>query len=239
MGTKLLRSAYQDLRSFLDHLHGIWGSVADQVGAGYELAYMHYKDSMPTYVLREPPELFELGLETAVHWLGHGKRALVWVPVVGAINSGVRYLYKNPPNKKINNPYVNMDPAKFKSSIRHYLDVVFINLKDYVDVLIQEADDTTVIPRLAAEEMWNQMALSPISYPPRNWEKWQGDEIADEFERRLYVRWAKKLAHSHPPLGSLGSYRYKKIVERLADLTKNKTTGGVSLTRAMMKRNKD
>ena len=100
----------------------------------------------------------------------------------------------------------------------HFVDTTFINFEDYVATLVQYAGDRAEIPDRAAHEMWDQMALSPLSYPPADWGKWDADEIADEFERRLWARWAKKMAHSLPG-PSLGSYNYAKIVERLAELT--------------------
>jgi hypothetical protein len=150
--------------------------------------------------------------------LGHGRRALVLVPVARAINVGVHYLYSQAPSIRITAPTVDLAPAKFRGALMHFVDTTFINFEDYVATLVQYAGDRAEIPDRAAHEMWDQMALSPLSYPPADWGKWDADEIADEFERRLWARWAKKMAHSLPG-PSLGSYNYAKIVERLAELT--------------------
>ncbi len=220
MATKLLRSAYQDILNLLNELYKKWNLVLDKTGTGYADAYSRYKENLPFYipVTSDAPAIIEFVDITALNWIGSGTGKVLLVPLVRGINKGITYLATTPPNNTIVTPAVDMSPAMFKGSIQHFLDATLIKLSESLDTLIRHTDDRITIPLSVADDMWDDVALSALSYPPSDWASWDAAEIGNELERRLWARWAKNVAHSGK-IDSLGNYNFAKVVNRLAALT--------------------
>lgn len=223
MADPALKIYLMELRNQLDdELYKPWKVVANKIGTAYAAAYKNHVANLPAHVpiASDFPALAEqVGVPAAAAYLGWaGPKGVVLVPIVIGVNSAVKYLYKQPRSEKIEMPATtDWTPEKFKGSLEHSLDVPFIKILKYLGDASRATGPGETIPRVTTTEIWNMIGLSPLSHLPKNWSKWNVDELAGEFERKLWVAWLTQTATGKPP--PLGNYNYDKALGRIAALT--------------------
>jgi hypothetical protein len=246
MADPSLRYHFQDLRNFIDDsIYRPWGVVFNKLGTAFSVAYKNHTESLPAYnVSTAGPDFFkDYVMAGAVAWLAWGgPQGLLLVPLVNGINLGVAHLNKRPRNVKIESPAIDLTPAEFQGSLKHVLDTAFIKILEFVDSCIRHSDGSQKIPLKTSNDMWTMLGLSPLSYLPKDWAEWNAREMADEFERQLWATWASDVADDvvrKKNSGTLGSYSYKKVITRLADVTRAQRDGQAEAFGRMAREQRD
>jgi hypothetical protein len=226
MADPTLRFHFQDVRSHIDdNIYKVWGVVFNKLGTAFTMAHKNHTDNLPAYAVNTDGADFvkDYVMAGIVAWLAWGgPQGLLLVPIVNGINLGVAHLSKKPRNVKIESPAIDLSPAEFAGSLKHVLDTAFIKILSFIDGCIRHADGPHTIPLKSANDVWAKFELSPLSYVPKDWDKWDVKEIAHEFERQLWATWAINVAEDvvrNKNTGTLGSYSYKKVLGRLAEVT--------------------
>jgi hypothetical protein len=211
--------------------YGPWGTVFNKLGTAFATAYRFHTGALPGLAPESdaPGFVKTWVLPTAVTWLSlGGPQGVVLVPIVNGINLAVAYMSKRPRNVKIQSPGIDLTPEKFAGSLKHVLDTAFRPILSFVSDCIRYADVSESITREATKNIWDMIGLSPTAYLPKDWDKWDVDDTADEFERQLWVRQASMVKTDvvkNHTASALGSYNYKKVIDRLAYLTRKLRDG--------------
>jgi hypothetical protein len=222
-----LRFHFQDVKGYIDDsIYKPWGTVFNQLGTAFNMAHKNHTENLPRYAVGTagPDFMKDYVMAGAVAWLAWGgPKGLLLVPIVNGINLAVAHLYKRPKNVKIESPAIDLTPAEFSGSLKHVLDTAFQPVLEFLNACIRHSDVSEKIPMSSTREVWSMLGLSPTSYVPKDWKTWKAEEIAAEFERQLWVKWAKNIEEDvakNKKAGTLRTYSYRSVLVRLADVTK-------------------